>query len=235
MRVLVAAPFPPAPDEAAATALQTVRRLLAEGHDVEVISPLPSAADRQGPLAGIGGALLLARLARRFDALHLVVSRGMLFRPERRQAARLLDGAAMAVALRLWRRSSADLGDLRDVPGGGGGLSGRLVWGAVQEIFVSGEPVRNHAVKVLHVPAGKVSLLPAGRSATPPPGAAGGRQPAAAAGRRHAPAPVLPAWRAQSPVEWAEILMQVRARAALERERLLGAPAGGHEALPPRQ
>jgi hypothetical protein len=240
VRILVAAPFPPAPDEAAATALRTVQRLLAEGHDVEVISPLPSAADRQGPLAGIAGALLLARLAHRFDALHLVVSRRMLFRPERPMAGRLLDGAAMAMALRLWRRSSADLADLRDVPGGGGGLSGRLVWGALQEIFVTGEPVRNHAIKVLHFPAGKVSVLPAGRDAGASPGAAGGARvgmpPAGlSSGRHDAPTPVLPAWRAESPVGWTEILTQVRARAALERERLAGAPAGNPGAVPHHQ
>lgn len=236
----MAAPYPPASDQAAATALLTVRRLLAEGHDVEVLSPLPSGADRHGPLAGMGGAVLLARLARRFDALHLVVSRRILFRPERPLALRLLDGAAMAMALRLWRRSSADVGDLSDVPGGGGGLSGRLVWGGLQEIFVTGEPVRNRAVKILRFPAGKVSVMPSGCCTGAPLAAEGGepsgdKLPAPGAGRHDEAAPVLPAWVTESPVDWADLMTQVRARAALERERLLGPPSGHHAGPGPQR
>ena len=102
MRVLVAGPFPPSPDVAASAALRTVQDLLHEGHAVEVMSPLPSAADHHGPLAGLKGAVGLARRARGFDALHLQVSRGLLFRPEQPQARRVLDSALLALSLRLW-------------------------------------------------------------------------------------------------------------------------------------
>ena len=77
----MAGPFPPSPDAAASAALRTVQELLREGHAVEVISPVPSAAERHGPLAGMAGAIALARRARSFDALHLQVGRGLLFRP----------------------------------------------------------------------------------------------------------------------------------------------------------
>jgi len=107
----VAGPFPPSPDAAASAALQTVKDLLHEGHAVEAMSPLPSAADHHGPLAGLKGAIGLARRARGFDALHLQVGRGLLFRPEQPQARRVLDSALLALSLRLWRRTIADVGD----------------------------------------------------------------------------------------------------------------------------
>lgn len=202
----MAAPFPPSPDPAAAVALRTVQALLAEGHAVDVVSPLPSAAGRSGPLAGLRGALAVARAARDYDELRLQVGRGLLFRPDEPQARRVVDSAVLALALRLWRRTVADVGDMSDVPGGGGGLSGRLVWGAVDEILVSSEPVRNHVTKVLHMPLAKVKVKPAAE------GSAGGpvEHPVMP------PPAELPAWR---PDGWAGLMAQVQERAAAERAR----------------
>jgi hypothetical protein len=211
--VLVAGPFPPSPDAAAAAALQTVRELLRDGHAVDVISPVPSAAEHHGPLAGLQGAIALARRARSFDALHLQVGRGLLFRPERPQARRVLDSVALAVSLRLWRRTIADVGDMSDVPGGGGGLSGRLIWGAIDEIRVSSEPVRNHVTAVLRMPADRVRVK-AGPQAS---------EPVTWARRNAAPAD-LPPWQANGPADWASLTEAVRERAAAERVRLQGGP-----------
>ena len=60
-------PYPPARDGIAAYAVQAVARLRAEGHDVEVLSPGPSAAHHHLDLTGARGALALARRARRYD------------------------------------------------------------------------------------------------------------------------------------------------------------------------
>jgi hypothetical protein len=220
VKVLVAAPYPPAPDEAATVALRTVERLLAAGHEVDVISPLPSAADQHGPLAGLAGALLLARRARRYDALHLVVSRRILFRPELPRFRRIVDSVALSLALRAWPATSADLGDLSDVPGGGGGLSGRLIWRAIGTIFVSGELVANHAVKVLGFPAGRVSVRPS-EGRRPVPGA-----PGAAPARHVEPPAALPAWTVTASSSWAEVMAEIAARAAAERARAEAPPAG---------
>jgi len=214
VRILVAGPFPPSPDPAASASLRTGQDLTAQGHAGEVISPLPSAADHHGPLAGLKGALALARRARSFDAIHLQVGRGLLFRPEQPQARRVLDSALLALSLRLWRRTIADVGDMSDVPGGGGGLSGRLVWGAIDEILVSSEPVRNHVTMVLRMPAGKVKVTPHA-------------VPAATAVRFDFPPPSgLPAWQADGQVDWASLTAEMRRRAAAERSRLLGGPDG---------
>ena len=209
----MAGPFPPSPDAAAAAALLTVQELLREGHAVEVVSPLPSAAEHHGTLAGLKGAVALARQARAFDVLHLQVGRGLLFRPEQPQARRVLDSAVLALSLRLWRRTIADVGDMSDVPGGGGGLSGRLIWGAIDEIRVSSEPVRNHVTTVMRMPAAKVRVRPGLR----------GSEPVTVPTRFAAPAD-LPPWRADGPVDWASLTEAVRERAAAERARLQGGP-----------
>lgn len=214
MRVLVAGPFPPSPDAAASTALRTVQEFLRNGHAVEAMSPLPSAADHHGALAGLRGALGLARRARGFDTLHLQVSRGLLFRPEQPQARRVVDSAVLAVSLRFWRRTVADVGDMSDVPGGGGGLSGRIIWGAIDEILVSSESVRNHVVTKLHMPAGKVRVRP-GPSVTAPPPA------------HFSPPADPPRWDTDAPMEWSTLTGQIRERAAAERARLQGGPEGG--------
>lgn len=221
MRVLVAAPYPPAPDEAAAVALRTVERLIGEGHDVEVVSPLPSAADRFGPLAGWRGAWFLARNARAFDALHLVVSRRILFQPELAQGRRILDSVLLAAALRRWRTSSADLGDLSDVPGGGGGVSGKLIWRTIGTILVSDELVRNHAVKVLGFPVGRVVVQASpGRRKVP---GAGAQLSATTARLPVTAGSSLPPWAAKAPPDWDAVMAEVRSRAAAERAAASGA------------
>lgn len=219
MRVLVAAPYPPAPDEAATVALRHVEALVAGGDEVEVISPLPSAAALHGPLAGLAGAWQLARRSRRHDSLHLVVSRHILFRPELPKLRRVLEGAAMGLALRAWRSTSADLGDLSDVPGGGGGLSGRFVWPAIGTIYVSDDLVANHAVKVLGFPASRVVVRTSpGRSRVP------GRpaQPAPGRGPKVAPPPPRVPWAVAPGAAWEDVMGEIVARAAAERARVTG-------------
>jgi hypothetical protein len=218
VRILVAAPYPPAPDAAALEAVRAVERFAAQGHEVEVLSPLPSAAGAHAPLAGLRGAMTLTRQARRHDALYLVVGRHMLFRPEVPQLRRILDSLALAAALHRWRRAAADVGDLSDVPGSGGGLSGRIVWGSVDEILVSGEQVRRHLSGLARVPASRITVKPpAGEPGVgSAPGLGAPAPPAAAA----VPPPKLPPWKATAPADWAGLMAQVRERAARDREHL---------------
>jgi glycosyltransferase involved in cell wall biosynthesis len=67
MRILVVSPYSPARDGIAAYALQTVATLRAEGHDVEVLSPGPSAAHHHLDLRGWRGPLALAKRVRDYD------------------------------------------------------------------------------------------------------------------------------------------------------------------------
>jgi glycosyltransferase involved in cell wall biosynthesis len=67
VRILMVSPYPPARDGLANYAVQEVKRLRAAGHDVEVLSPGPSAAHHHLDLVGVRGALALARRARGYD------------------------------------------------------------------------------------------------------------------------------------------------------------------------
>jgi len=218
MRILVAAPYPPAADPAAREAVRAVERFVARGHEVEVLSPLPSAAGAHAPLAGLRGAVTLARQARRFDALYLLVGRHMLFRPEVPQLRRILDSLALAAALRRWGRTTADVGDLSDVPGSGGGLSGRIVWGALDQVLVSGEQVRGHLSALARVRPSRIAVT--APSEEPATGATPGRAAGAPAAGASAPPPELPPWKASTPADWVDLMAQVRERAARDRKHL---------------
>ncbi len=69
MRILMVSPYPPARDGIANYAIQEVKRLRAEGNDVEVLSPGPSAAHHHLDLQGVRGAVALGRRARGYDRL----------------------------------------------------------------------------------------------------------------------------------------------------------------------
>jgi glycosyltransferase involved in cell wall biosynthesis len=71
VRILVVTPYPPIRDGIAAYAVQQVMSLRAAGHDVEVLSPQPSAAHHHLDLRSPRGPLALARRARGYDRVIL--------------------------------------------------------------------------------------------------------------------------------------------------------------------
>ncbi|HEY4375527.1 MAG TPA: glycosyltransferase family 4 protein, partial [Acidimicrobiales bacterium] len=98
MKTLVVAPYPPIRDGIGAYAAQQVRALRRAGHDVEVLSPMPSAAHHHRDLLGPRGALALGRLARGFDRVIIHFHQDVFFpRPStpesRRSTARALTAA----------------------------------------------------------------------------------------------------------------------------------------------
>lgn len=70
-RVVVAGPYPTMPGPESAATFALVRRLVAAGDDVTVVSPLPSAAHHTADPGGPRGAAKLAQLVRGADVLHL--------------------------------------------------------------------------------------------------------------------------------------------------------------------
>ena len=66
-RVLVVSPYPPIRDGIGTYAAQEVKRLLLAGHDVEVLSPQPSAAHHHLALRTPRGVAALAKRVRRYD------------------------------------------------------------------------------------------------------------------------------------------------------------------------
>ncbi len=70
-RIVVAAPYPIMPGPESAATFSYVRRLMTEGNDVVVVSPVPSAAHHFANPIGPRSALKLGRLAKGADLLHL--------------------------------------------------------------------------------------------------------------------------------------------------------------------
>lgn len=69
MRILVVSPYPPARDGIAAYALQAVAALRSAGHEVEALSPGPSAAHHHLDLRGPRGVVALGRRVRAYDRI----------------------------------------------------------------------------------------------------------------------------------------------------------------------
>jgi hypothetical protein len=80
MRILMVSPYPPLRDGIASYAVQEVKALRAAGHDVEVLSPGPSAAHHHLDLRGPRGPLALAKRVRRSDCV-IVQSHPDIFYP----------------------------------------------------------------------------------------------------------------------------------------------------------
>jgi len=100
-------PYPPMPGPAADATLDGVRRLLAGGCDVRVISPRPSAAHDHADLRRPAGAWRFARFAAGATELVVHLDRELLTSPARR--GQLPARLALAAALRSARHSVVHL------------------------------------------------------------------------------------------------------------------------------
>lgn len=78
-RQLMVTPYPPYRDGIAAYAVQEVRKLRAAGEPIDVLSPLPSAAQQHLSLGGVRGMAALVRRARRYDNVTIQFSPEMVF------------------------------------------------------------------------------------------------------------------------------------------------------------
>jgi glycosyltransferase involved in cell wall biosynthesis len=99
-RILVVSPYPPVRDGIGAYALQQVRALRREGHDVEVCSPWPSAAHHHLALKGPKGAKALGRLMRGFDRVVIHFHPDVFYVDPSTPTSRISTGTALAAALR---------------------------------------------------------------------------------------------------------------------------------------
>jgi hypothetical protein len=140
---VVFGPYPPIPGPAAAATRDEVRRWLAAGDEVRVVSPVPSAAHDHADLSRPAGALRFARRAVGAQRLVVHLDADLMASPRHRHElpARL----ALAAALRSARRSTVVLPAGHRPPGAGWT---RLVLEAADEVTteagaeetVAGEP-----------------------------------------------------------------------------------------------
>jgi hypothetical protein len=113
-RIVVYGEYPPNPGPAAEATLELVRTYLAGGADVEVVSPLPTAAHHHADLGTLAGVALLARLARG-AGLDLALDPELL--AGRRELAAVQ--ARLALAIRRARHSTVRLGPSQGPAGRG--------------------------------------------------------------------------------------------------------------------
>lgn len=96
-------PYPPVRDGIAAYALQAVSDLRAAGHEVEVLSPAPSAAQHHLNLKGPRGALALAKRVRSYDRVIVQFHPDFFYPLGLEGARRAVESLALAVPFWLAR------------------------------------------------------------------------------------------------------------------------------------
>lgn len=139
-------PYPPARDGIASYAAQTVARLRAGGHDVEVLSPGPSAAHHHLDLLGPRGPLALAKRVRPYDKVIVQFHPDFFYPPGIEGLPRAAVSAALAVAFRLARSVEVVVHEIDYRRGRGRGpaaLAEHRLWRSVERIVVHTEAERD--------------------------------------------------------------------------------------------
>jgi glycosyltransferase involved in cell wall biosynthesis len=111
-RVLVVSPYPPLRDGIGAYAVQQVRKLRAEGHDVEACSPTPTAAHHHLALKGPAGAAALGRLMRGYDRTIIHFHPDVFYKAPSTPGSRTTEGFALGAALRAAPRTEVRIHEL---------------------------------------------------------------------------------------------------------------------------
>jgi glycosyltransferase involved in cell wall biosynthesis len=99
-RILVVGPYPPARDGIGTYVVQQVRQLRRAGHDVEVLSPYPSAAHHHIDLVGPRHIPTFTRLMRRFDRVVVHFHPDVFYPHPTTPGQRISQGFALAAAFR---------------------------------------------------------------------------------------------------------------------------------------
>jgi glycosyltransferase involved in cell wall biosynthesis len=160
-RILVVSPYPPARDGIAAYAAQVVTRLAAEGHDVEVLSPGPSAAHHHLVLDTPRGALALARRVRAYDKVVVQFHPDVFYRVPSPPADMIRAHLALAAAFRAAPSVEVWVHEIDYTWGRGHGplaRAARAVWGGVDRVVVHTEGERDNFVEAFGVRPDRVHL-----------------------------------------------------------------------------
>ena len=153
-------PYPPIRDGIASYAVQAVKGLRAEGHDVEVLSPGPSAAHHHLDLVGPRGALALAKRVGSYDKL-IVQFHPDFFYPVPSTAR---DRVEVSLALLAAFRRAGEVEvvvheiDYRHGRLSMDGLVHRLLWSSVDRIVVHTENERRTFARAFGVSPTKIRL-----------------------------------------------------------------------------
>jgi glycosyltransferase involved in cell wall biosynthesis len=139
MRILMVSPYPPFRDGIAAYALQAVSALRGQGHEVEVLSPGPSAAHHHLDLQGPRGPLALARRVRGYDKVVIQFHPDMFYPAPSTPLRHAAVSAALLVAVRAMRHSEVVVHEIDYRIGrrrGVDGFAARRLWRRVDSILL---------------------------------------------------------------------------------------------------
>jgi hypothetical protein len=171
VRILVVGTVPPPGGDAAFALAEIATAFVAEGHDVELLSPdNRSAAHRSARLEGPLLCLRLAWLSRRFEAVVLHFEEGL---PLGRRAGRLWRAVTLtllATALRMFQESTVRFDAVSPVPGGIGSRAMGQVWSAVSHVVVASENDRQQLIAIWELSDERVTVAverPSRRVAVP--------------------------------------------------------------------
>jgi glycosyltransferase involved in cell wall biosynthesis len=140
MRILEVTPYPPARDGIASYAVQEVRALRRAGHEVEVLSPSPSAAHHHLDFANPRAIPALARRLRAYDQVIVQFFPGLFYRSEDRNA-RALVNTALTAAFRWGRNVTLRIHEWDGPPLGDDPVRDRVT----REMFLSARSIEVHA------------------------------------------------------------------------------------------
>ncbi|MDH3682316.1 MAG: glycosyltransferase family 4 protein [Acidimicrobiia bacterium] len=170
MRILMVTPYPPVRDGIGAYAVQSVARLRAECHDVEVLSPQPSAAHHHLDLAARRGPLALAKRVPAYDRVIVQYHPDVFFPVASSGWDRVARTAMLALAFRRANDIEVRVHEVDYSQGRGSGplaQAMRAMWGSVDRISVHTEAERDQMHRCFGVALDKIDLVHHGRDFVP--------------------------------------------------------------------
>ena len=139
MRILMVTPYPPRRDGIASYAVQEVKALRAAGHDVEVLSPGPSAAHYHLDLRGPRGPLALAKRVRAYDRVIIQFHPDVFYPHPASERVRLAVTAGLHLTVLMARRIDVRVHEVNYDWGRDGSRHARAfrsLWRRVDEVTV---------------------------------------------------------------------------------------------------
>jgi glycosyltransferase involved in cell wall biosynthesis len=167
VRILMVTPYPPVRDGIANYAVQEVKQLRAQGHDVEVLSPEPSAAHHHLELDHRRGPLALAKRVRAYDRVIIQFHPDMFFPPDATGARRIETTLGLLTVFRLAPQIEVRVHEINYELGRGPSLLARLtraMWRSVDQICVHTEVERQRFADAFGVPLSHVQVSHHGQS-----------------------------------------------------------------------
>lgn len=166
MRVLMVTPYPPVRDGIANYAVQAALARRRQGDDVTVLSPGPSAAHLHLDLAGVRGAVALARRLRDYDEV-VVQYHPMFFYDSGASARRTATDLALGAAFRWARRSVAVLHEVEYAEFEGDASRRRaatVLWRSLDELHFHSEVERGRFLALFPVDPARTKVVAHGET-----------------------------------------------------------------------